>query len=313
MILIVKAALLLSAGIFVAVLVKYLIDKISARSIKNDTSVKTGFPTEFTPERFLSGGNDGQIKSAGFRLKPFKEYQKILAENPNSKVSRKIRLTVASAGFLAVLVIVGKIIFALLCAGGIFMAIGWHFNKQIKKNKDKFDDQLIEALGMIKNSVRAGQSLVQAFENMVKDTKPPVSTEFEEVLRQTRLGTPIEQALIDMTKHLNSKDLKIAVTSINLAKETGGNLGEILTRLSDTMRERKKIQGKIVTLTAQGKASGMVMSAVPFLLLVVLYLMEPGMMGLLFTTFLGNIMLAIAIAMISAGAILINKIVSIDI
>jgi tight adherence protein B len=150
-------------------------------------------------------------------------------------------------------------------------------------------------------------------QSVVAQTKPPLADELAEVLKQVQLGTPMHVALVNMTRRVESRDLRIVVTAINLARETGGNLGEILLRLADTMKERKRIQGKIVSLTAQGKASGLVMSAVPFLLLIVLYAMEPQMVGLMFTTLLGNVMLCAVVVMVLLGSVLVKKIVQIDI
>lgn len=243
----------------------------------------------------------------------FKEMLITLNDNPKSKVSVKLKMYSSIICFIIFFIITMKFIFALILGLGFFVSIGWYFNSKVKKRMEIFDNQLIEALGMVTNSVRAGQSLMQALENMVKDTKDPVSSVFAGALRQVKLGVSLNQALDDITLRVKSKDLKIVVTSINLARDTGGNLGEILSRIAATMRERKKIQGKINSLTAQGRMSGTVMGAVPFLLLAVLYFIEPEMMGLLFTTVLGNLMLAVAVVMISLGMFVINKIISIDI
>lgn len=236
-----------------------------------------------------------------------------LSEDPGSSRSKKIRAAGALLLFLPALAVSGNIVFALIAAALVYLSAAWYFNGRKKKALALFDDQLVEALGAITNSVRAGQSLPQALENTVRDAKPPLADHFREVLKQLGLGTPMNEALLDMTRKVPSKDLRIAVMSINLARETGGSLGEILTRLSDTMRERKKIQGKIKALTAQGKGSGMVMSGVPFLLLAILYLMEPDLVGLMFSTLIGNIMLAVVICMIGTAIIVINKIIDIDI
>ncbi|OGS18639.1 MAG: hypothetical protein A2219_06245 [Elusimicrobia bacterium RIFOXYA2_FULL_50_26] len=295
--LILSVAATVSIGIFVFFAARYLAQAVRIKTIS--FSIKGALPD-------VQGAHTGlkeRIRNA----------VSVVAANPASKQAVKIRVIAASIVFLAAFVIIGKMIFALLCGGGFYWAIGWHFNKKIKKMWSVFDEQLIEALGMIKNSVRAGQSLPQALENMVNNSKPPLSLEFAQMLQRSKLGVPVEDALKDMAAKIPSNDLRIMVTAINLSRETGGNMGEILLRLADTMRERKKIQGKIVALTAQGKASGMVMSVVPFILLGLLYAMEPGMMGLLFTTLLGNIMLAIAVTMIAIGTFIINKIVSIDI
>jgi len=236
-----------------------------------------------------------------------------LAENPKSKKSVVIRIYAAAAVLGLTFLLTLKVIFGALLGVGVYFIIGWYFNSRIKKKMMLFDNQLVEALGIVTNSVRVGQSLMQALEGMVKETKDPISGEFEAALRKVKLGVPLNQALDEINLRVNSKDLKIVVTSINLARDAGGNLAEILSRIADTMRERKKIQGKIGALTAQGRMSGMVMGAVPFLLLLVLYFIEPEMMGLLFTTVLGNLMLTVAIVMISIGMFVISKIVNIDI
>lgn len=290
-----KIVVIIAVGLLITVAVRYFID---------------GFSAAFNKLFFEKGKRLIMPPSDTSRLKIL---MKALAENPHSSVSNYVRLGAAFFIFIFSQIIFGKIVFALLFAIGTFFCIGIYFDKQNKKKMELFESQLIETLGMITNSVRSGQSLLQALENMVKDTKPPVSAEFGEALRQIKLGTPVNQALLDVTKRVKSRDLRIAVASINLARESGGNLGEILTRLASTMRERKKIQGKITALTSQGKTSGLIMAGVPFLLLGVLYFLEPEMMGLLFTTVIGNILLFIAVIMVSVGMFFINKIVTIDI
>jgi len=295
MILISKIVIILAVGTLTGLVVLKVIERISLT-----------FQKLFTDKKKRSAKTTEKTDHMKIALK-------MLSENPASAASRYMKLAAAFFVLIFSQVLFGKIIFAFLFAIGTYVFIGKYFKKQIKKKMDLFENQLIEALGMITNSVRSGQSLLQALENMVKDTKPPISAEFGEALRQVKLGTPVNQTLLDITKRVKSKDLRIAVTSINLARETGGNLGEILNRLASTMRERKKIQGKIEAMTSQGKTSGAIMAGVPFLLLGVLYFLEPEMMGLLFSELIGNILLFIAVVMVSLGTFFINKIVSIDI
>ena len=236
-----------------------------------------------------------------------------LRTNPLSKESKKYKLMAAFTGLLLFQLLTGKIIFAFFFAAAVYAGIGNYFNSLIKKQLSLFDSQLIDALGLITNSVRSGQSLLQALENMVRESKPPVSKEFSNALSQVKLGIPVNEALAEMSKRINSNDLRIAVISLNLAKETGGNLGEILTRLSNTMRERRKLQGKIAATTAQGRASGFIVGSVPFLLLGVLYFIEPSMFGLMFSNILGNLLLVFVFVTVSIGLFFINKIVTIDI
>ncbi|MBN1622491.1 MAG: type II secretion system F family protein, partial [Endomicrobiales bacterium] len=242
-----------------------------------------------------------------------KNLMKVLSENPDSRASNKIKLALCLILFIVFFLLLGKILFAILIATGIYILIGVYFNRIKQKELEKFENQLIDALSLITNFVRSGQALLQAIENMIKESKPPISIEFGKALQQIKLGTPTEEALNDIAKRVKSKDLRIAIISINLAKETGGNLGEILTRLADTMRERKKIQGKVDALTAQGKASGIIVGSIPLLLLGILYFLEPQMFGLMFSTLLGNVLFTIVILMISMGMFFINRLVKIDI
>lgn len=239
-------------------------------------------------------------------------YISALSLDPSSRVSRKILLYISGIVFLLSFLMLGRILFALICSGLSYYTIFSYFKKQLTKRHEAFESQLMEFLTNISNSVKAGQSLLQAVENSVKGSKPPISTEFGNVLNRVNLGIPLDKALLEMTALNPSKDLKITVTSINLVKETGGNIGEMLTRISHTISERKRVKSKISALTSQGKASGMIMSAIPFLLLIVLYLMEPAMTGLLFSTTLGNVMLVIVVLMIAAGTFFTRKIINID-
>jgi len=243
----------------------------------------------------------------------FKVIMAHLETNPKSKEGFYIKLLVGIVAVVSVQVFFGKWIFSIVAFIIGFSMTGSYFSKRAKKRLDKFDDQLIEGIGMITNSVKAGLSILQAIEGMVKNVKPPLSTEFGEALRQIKLGTPANQALVDITKRVPSGDLRIVVMSINIARDTGGNIAEMLSRLAAVMRERKKIQGKIDSLTSQGRTSGYIMAGVPFLLMGILYFLEPEMMGLLFSTLIGNIMLAMSIGMVSLGMFVINKIVAIDI
>jgi tight adherence protein B len=235
------------------------------------------------------------------------------SEDPASPQGRRFVLLVTAAASALFLIATTNVIFTVICAAGTFFCLKFYAQHMADRRRTLFEDQLIEGLGIIRNSTAAGQSLMQALDTLAASTRPPLADAVAGVLRRTRLGMPLSESLDAFSREFESRDLRIAVLSLNLAKESGGNMGEILARLSATMRERKKIQGKIRSLTAQGKASGVVMSCVPLLLLVVLSFMQPDIMGLLFTTLAGNIMLAVVCIMIGTGAFVINRITRIDI
>jgi tight adherence protein B len=183
------------------------------------------------------------------------------------------------------------------------------YNKRVKQ----FNIGLIEVVNMISNSLRAGTSLAQSMDVVVSNSVPPVSDEFSIVVNELRLGVSLEQALNNMSSRLKSKDLDLFVTTVNIARQTGGSLPEILSTIAQTMVERNKVQGKIDALTAQGKMSGYIVSAMPFILMALLALMSPELVEPMFSTGLGLLMLSVTVFLVAIGALLINKIVSIDI
>ena len=121
------------------------------------------------------------------------------------------------------------------------------------------------------------------------------------------------QALLNLKERVKSKELGMFVTAVSIGHETGGNIPELLIAISNTLRERNKIQGKIKALTSQGKMSGYIVGAMPFILIITLYLMDPGLIEPMFNTIIGQLMLVVVLIMITVGAILIRKIVDIDI
>ena len=238
-----------------------------------------------------------------------------ISAQPKSTLARTVRILSAILLFLFLLILLGSSNFIFALLGGVF---GFFLPVKIvqalnRKKFNKFEDQLIDALGMIAGSLRAGSSLLQALEILGRDAEEPLKAEINEVLRQVHLGTPLDTALWAMTSRVPSRDLHLAVLAINVTREFGGNLGENLQRIAATMRERRKIQGKINAITAQGRLSGWIVTAVPFLLLIVMNMMEPEMFSVMFTSILGKILLAIAIVMVTIGNIVIQKIVNIDI
>jgi tight adherence protein B len=175
------------------------------------------------------------------------------------------------------------------------------------------DGQLVDALVLMANSMKSGLSLMQAVEMAATELKPPIATQFETVLREVQLGRSIDQALVAMTERVPLPDLEIAVHSIVTLRETGGNLSETFMTVANTIVERKKVEGKIGAITAQGLYQGFGMCAMPFILAAVFYLMNPELTSLLFTTPLGWVIWLIVIILDSLGMWAIMKVVKIDV
>lgn len=177
----------------------------------------------------------------------------------------------------------------------------------------RFEEQLPDALLMISGAMRAGASLNVAMESMVKEQRPPLSQEFELLLREQRLGVDFDTALVNMEKRNQLQDFSLVVSGLRISREVGGNLAEILESLATTLRDKATMEGKIRSLTAQGKMQGLIMSCLPLLIMAALNWIEPKAMGAMFTTLFGWITLAIILIMIVIGYLLIRKITNIDV
>jgi len=217
------------------------------------------------------------------------------------------------AVFLISYFLIQKLIICIpLMIAGFFLP-GFYVNYRNKQKLSAFNNGLIEVINILINSLRAGNSLFQSLEIVTQNSKPPVSTEFQKMVSEIKLGIPIEQSLINLTSRIKSNDLEMFVTTINIARQTGGSLPEILTTISETIVERNKIQGKISALTAQGKMSGLIVSSMPFILMIILYIMSPELMEPMFNTVLGQVMITCILVLVAAGGFIIYKIVDIDI
>ncbi len=176
-----------------------------------------------------------------------------------------------------------------------------------------FNQQLGDTINLLVNSIRSGYSILQAMRAVSDEMPAPISTEFGRVVQEVQLGVPLEDALDHMLRRVPSDDLDMLITAVNIQREVGGNLAEVLESISFTIRERIRIKGEIRSLTAQSRVSGYMVALVPVVLAAVIYLITPEFMALLFEHTCGHIMLGAAALGIGAGFFVINKIVSIDV
>jgi tight adherence protein B len=186
-----------------------------------------------------------------------------------------------------------------------------------KKGRLKaFDHQLADMLNLVVNGLRAGFSTLQALEAVSHEMPTPISDEFRRVVQEMQLGIPMEEALEHLMRRIHSDDLDLVVTAINVQREVGGNLAEILDVISFTIRERVRIKGEISALTAQGRATAWVISALPIALVVLLFLVNRPYIMQFFnpeTRACGIPLITLAGLMIVSGFLITQKIVDIDI
>jgi len=186
-------------------------------------------------------------------------------------------------------------------------------NIVIARRLKKFNDQLGDTINLMVNSIRAGYSMPQAMETVASNMPPPISEEFRRVTLEIGLGVPQEDALRHMLRRVESPDLDLMITAVNVAYEVGGNLAEILDIIGLTIRERVRIYGEIKTLTAQGQITGNVLAGLPFFLTGVLYLLNRPYMQRMFTTTCGWIMSGVAVVIIAMGYFIMRRIVDIEV
>lgn len=175
------------------------------------------------------------------------------------------------------------------------------------------EKQLPDALLMVTGAMSAGASLNVALESMVKEQRPPIAQEFELMLREQRMGVDFDAALRNMEKRNPVPDFALVISALRISREVGGNLAEILNSLAETLREKQTMEGKIASLTAQGKIQGVVMTCLPLLVMFALMQIEPVAMHPLFTTWPGYLTLAVIMVMEVMGYFFIRKITRIDV
>ena len=206
----------------------------------------------------------------------------------------------------------GLVIGAILAAG-VMMLPRFAIKVLKERRLNKFNLQLTDALVSMSNSLRAGFSIMQAFETVVKEYENPIAQEFSVFLQQNRIGVRFEDALQNLDERLGSEDLTLMVRSIEIARQTGGNLTEVFEKIAEVIRERMRIEGKIKSMTAMGRLQGIVVGLMPALLLLALTALDPVMMKSFYTSSVGIGLLILTGVLELVGYLVIRKIVNIDI
>jgi len=182
-----------------------------------------------------------------------------------------------------------------------------------KRRLEKFNEQLVEAMSTMSNSLRAGFSIQQAFETIVQEGRKPIAQEFGVFVQQTRVGVRFEDALLNLEERVRSDDLTLMIRAIEIARQTGGNLTEVFDTIAETIRERTRIEGKIKSMTAMGRLQGIVVGLIPVFLLGAMTMLDPGMMMSFFTNLMGIAILLLVGVLLTVGFLVIQKIVTIEV
>lgn len=239
------------------------------------------------------------LKRAGVPLKP-EEY-----------ILFQWMSTALGGGFF--FLITGNVLFLVLGSMLGFMAPKWVIIKKQRDRVNGFNEQLADMITTVVGALRAGFSFPQALQTVVEESASPMKEEIETVLREMQYGSSLEDSLNRLKERMPSEDLDLMIQAILIQRQVGGNLATVLEKIVDTIMDRNKIQRQIRTLTAQGRLSGIVIGLLPVILAFVIYLIEPGYIGTLFSDTIGLILVVSATISGVIGFFLIQKLTTIEV
>lgn len=251
-------------------------------------------------------------------------------DKPKHKVLKKLENDLAMSGILIrpsefllfwfVLAIVpstllfmmgGNIIFSIILSVFGLLTPPLYVNKKRTKRVELFEQQLIDAISIMSSCLKAGLTFQQALVSISTEMPNPISEEFGRVVKELKLGSSIETSLTRLSEKIGSQNFMMIVSAILIQRQTGGNLSEILTNISGTIKERFKIKNEIKVLTATARTSGLVVGLMPVVIILVFLLFNPDYVTIFFESNLGITMIVIAIVMEVIGYLVIRKIVNI--
>jgi tight adherence protein B len=217
-------------------------------------------------------------------------------------------------GFIAYLIQPNIVSAVIGCVIGFFLP-RFYVKRQQGVRLVKFNDQLSDMLNLMVNGLRAGYSTMQALEAVSRELPAPISDEFRRVVQEMQIGITMETALENLLRRIPSDDLDFVVTAINVQREVGGNLSEILDTISFTIRERVRIKGEIRVMTANVRTSGMVLSLIPVFLTLALWFVSPEYISSFFARgpICGWTAVGVVVGMIAAGYFVMMKIADIEV
>ncbi|MEX0983727.1 MAG: type II secretion system F family protein [Actinomycetota bacterium] len=259
----------------------------------------TKFGVRFAESRGFSERVDAQLEAAGVSLRS--------GEFVVVSVASSIAMGILGAALLRALVL------ALVLAGiGVFLPT-IALRMALQRRADRLRDQLPDVLTILASSLRAGHSFLQSLDTVAKEITAPAAGEFQRVVAEIRLGRPAEDALEALAERVGSADFKWAVLAVNIQREVGGNLAEILDNVADTLRERATLRRQIKVLTAEGRLSAWVLALLPVGIGLYMAAVNSDYIGLLVTTTIGWVMLGTGAVLLVLGILWMRKIVDIDV
>jgi tight adherence protein B len=185
--------------------------------------------------------------------------------------------------------------------------------KKKKNRMKKFEKQLPEALDMLARSLRAGHAFSGGLQMVAEEFDDPMGTEFDKIVDQINFGVVIKDALVNFAERVDVPDLKYLVVAVTIQRESGGDLAEILESISTLIRERFKLQGRVLTLSAEGRLSAKILIAVPLFLAFYFLMTQPGYVEILITDPMGQVLVICSVTLMSIGVFVMQKLTAIKV
>jgi len=256
-------------------------------------------------------------KTLGQREELFQLLDKMYVDTDRKKLSISIWLGSFGLGLLFFLVFWPHFFMGILF-GSVVTMVGWSAPKIVLKSMwegrcNRIVNQMVDGMTIMANGVKSGLSITQAMERVVINMTGPLPQEFNLILNQIRLGRSVEEALNEFGERIPRSDVQMLVTAVNILKETGGNLAETFTTIVTTVRERQKIEKKIEAMTTQGMTQGVIVTMVPFALVILFLIVDASFIMPLFTRPLGWVALMMMLGLQVLGGVMMKKVVTIKV
>jgi tight adherence protein B len=252
-----------------------------------------------------------------FRRRQEAGYDRVLRRQLLLDIEPRQAFYFAMGGVVAAAVLGGLItsnlVVALVCGALAFFVPALVVRHMETKRRTRLETQLVDGLTTLAAGVRAGLNLVQAMELVVDNHVGPIKQEFGQLIREYHMGMDLNQAMRAASNRIGSPLYRLTFTAIEMHRIRGGDAGESMDRIAESVREIKKLEGKLVAITAQSRSQASMMAVMPIVFIIILYFIDPEGIKLLFTETVGRIILLICFLLILGGFLWIRKIMAVDV
>jgi tight adherence protein B len=224
-----------------------------------------------------------------------------------------LTIGMAFASGASIYVLTGSIIYFIVAAAIGSMGPLMYVRRKKRRRIEAFEEGFPEAIDLLARSIRAGHAFATGLKVVAEEAQEPVSTEFRHVFEEQKFGLPLEESLLGLADRIDLVDIRIFVTAILVQRDVGGNLAEILDKISYTIRERFMIQRQIRVYTAQGRMTGYLLAVLPIIMGFLIWMLNAEYMSILFTEPIGRLLIAGALVLQVIGFLVIRRIVDIEI